>query len=329
LLRNLGKSLKTSKNKVTNKRLFFLLQRIGILIGVWLLIKQILLAVNQINTDFVTNRLLVNGLFSFIFAIAAIFFQILAWKLIMGVVNLKISMKSVIKGYIISFLPKYIPGTVWGYISRSEWLKQEFNQNYQDSLLGSFFELVIIFFSSFFIIALFFSLNSSMLILLIPILCYIGWLFCLPIANRIFLNLKITFSRIFEISKQKTILWFESLLSGIMMWLINGISLLFLIGIFIEIQSDIYRFLVTATFAFVLAWFFGFAVFFIPSGIGIRENILALLISGFFGLNPGQSAFIAIVFRLLIFLSEGLYALVGMYFTKEKNSLYNFTFNKK
>jgi len=329
LLRNLEKNLRISKNKVTIKQIFFLIQRFGILIGIWLLINQILLAVDQINTDFVTNCLLVNGLFSFVFAIGAIFFQILTWKLIMGVVNLKISMKSVINGYIISFLPKYIPGTVWGYISRSEWLKQEFNQNYRDSLLGSFFELVIIFFSSFFIIALFFSLNSSMLILLIPILCYIGWIFSLPIANQIFLHLKITFSGIFEISRQKAFLWFESLISGIIMWLINGISLLFLIGIFVEFQNDIYRFLITATFAFTVAWFFGFVIFFIPSGIGIRENILALLISGFFGLNPGQSAFIAIVFRLIIFLSEAFYALVGMYFINDKTSLFNFTFNKK
>lgn len=321
--------MKTSKNKVTIKRIFFLLQRIGILIGIWLLIKQILLAVNQINTDFVTNRLLVNGLFSFIFAIAAIFFQIFAWKLIMGIVNLKISMKSVINGYIISFLPKYIPGTVWGYISRSEWLKQEFNQNYQESLLGSFFELVIIFFSSFFIIALFFSLNSSLLFLVIPILCFIGWTFSLPITNQIFLHMNINYSRIFKISRQKAFLWFKSLISGIMMWLINGISLLFLIGIFVEFHSDMFRFLITASFAFTIAWLFGFVVFIIPSGIGIRENILALLISGFFGLNPGQSAFIAIVFRLIIFLSEALYALIGLYFIKEKASLFNFTFNKK
>ena len=41
--------------------------------------------------------------------------------------QVKINLISTLRGYSLSFLPRYLPGSIWGYLSRSEWLTQQFS----------------------------------------------------------------------------------------------------------------------------------------------------------------------------------------------------------
>ena len=113
------------------------------------------------------------------------------------------------------------------------------------------------------------------------------------------------------------------------MWIFNGFALYFLIINFNNIHTSLFRELTASTFSFCVAWLLGFIVLFVPSGLGIRESVLAILISSFFALNSGQSAFIAILFRLVILSSEGLFLLLGIRILKWRKLFNNFTFNKK
>ena len=101
----------------------------------------------------------------------------------MSVVETKISTKSAVRGYVLSFIPKYIPGTIWGYLSRSEWLKVKFNIEYHNSNIGSIYEIVVIFFSSFVIISIYLSLRIPIYIVLVPLLCFVGWIYFLPLLE--------------------------------------------------------------------------------------------------------------------------------------------------
>ena len=53
------------------------------------------------------------------------FFQIINFKLIYSALRQNVSLRTTIIGYSFSFLPKYIPGYVWGYYSRSDWFKEK------------------------------------------------------------------------------------------------------------------------------------------------------------------------------------------------------------
>jgi hypothetical protein len=61
-------------------------------------------------------------------------------------------------------------------------------------------------------------------------------------------------------------------------------------------------FLTQITGAFSLGWLAGYAAFFAPGGIGVRELLLAVLLSAFF--SPGEVAIYATVHRLLWVLAE-------------------------
>lgn len=318
-----------SRNKNKIQKILSITQKIGIIIGLILLIQQIHTAFNSIYTDYFSLKLILNISKSIVFASIAIFFQILAWKSVMSIVEAEISTKSAVRGYVLSFIPKYIPGTIWGYLSRSEWLKEEFSIEYHNSNFGSIYEIATIFFSSFVIISIYFSLNIAIYILLVPLLCFVGWILFLPLLESILVRNKMKFISSLFHQHAKFRLWFSSLFYGTMMWVFNGLALYLLIINFNNFHTSLFRELIFSTFAFCVAWLMGFIVLFVPSGLGIRESILAVVVSNLFEINPGQSAFIAILFRLVILTSEGLFLLLGLRFLKWKKLFKNLTFNKK
>jgi hypothetical protein len=236
--------------------------------------------------------------------------QIFNWSLMLSGLGEKTRWLNLARGYPLSFLPRYIPGTIWGYFSRSEWMKRELGVPYRLSGAASIIEISGAISSSFFLVGIIGSFNLHLENSLwfigaisIPIIIWLAikrmgkidqfFIFRKSVPNPIMrfpLKTWITCNLIFFIQ------WF---ISGLMLWLIfysfKGAAFSTL---------DFSTTLPTSIFAYALSWTIGFLIPFIPGGIGIREFILSMLISTFFGLTSGESSMIAVCFRVISSLSE-------------------------
>jgi len=67
-----------------------------------------------------------------------------------------------------------------------------------------------------------------------------------------------------------------------------------------------------ATFIFSLSWLIGFAVIVVPSGLGVRELTLHILLVSQLALFPEAASIVAVVSRLLFFLVEVMWLFIGI-----------------
>ncbi|HXV41831.1 MAG TPA: lysylphosphatidylglycerol synthase domain-containing protein, partial [Anaerolineae bacterium] len=124
---------------IASSRKFF--YRLGLGLGLALFLWQVwqgAQAVQQLTFELKQPFYLVAA---FGLLLVAYALQMGAWAEIMRNLGSSINLFAAIQGYMVSFLPRYIPGTVWGYLSRDEWLKSQYGIPYSKSTLGSVMEV--------------------------------------------------------------------------------------------------------------------------------------------------------------------------------------------
>ena len=96
---------------------------LGLGIGLFFFVGQILRGYQVFSTLTLDVSLLVRLSAAVLAGLVALGLQMAAWRYLMQDLGIKLTWRSIIGGYMLSFLPRYVPGSVWGYLSRSEWLK--------------------------------------------------------------------------------------------------------------------------------------------------------------------------------------------------------------
>jgi hypothetical protein len=254
--------------------------------------------------------------------IAAYFVQMVAWALIMRSLQAPLAPGAVLKGYAISFLPRYIPGTVWGYLSRNEWLAQTYGIGYAVSTVASLLE-------------------ASMLLVTAIALGTFYWVdapWKLPVAGLGIVATGLTWLVVpwlaSRLSKQRLQVeanasqrWRPGLLIlllYLLFWVIQGGAILYVgatlcansstglseSGLLESGLLDIG--LLEGMAAVGLSWALGFVILFVPAGLGIREWSLSTLLIIFSGIEPGQAAMIAVISRVALICAEIVVLLLGV-----------------
>ena len=250
---------------------------------------------------------------AFIIMLVYIGFQIYNWHIILRQLGGKSTWFEVATGYSRTFLTRYIPGTIWGYLSRSEWMYQKYKIPYLLSNSASLLEVILTIITSFIILALlnlnatnphnWIALIGSIIILFLP------WMF-IKNKNGIFslLNRK----NILSINNISLVSWGILLLRFSLQWLTYGliawITIISVIG-FPHLENYVEFGFFKATFAFTGAWIVGFLIPFFPGGLGVRELLLTKLISDFFYISQDQSLCVAILLRLIGSLAELIWSI--------------------
>lgn len=293
------------KNKTKLRKFFYI---IGILLGGILLAYQIFLSIKSLIAFPLPNTTIFHLVIAFIFVFIAFFIQILAWYILIKENNRKDKNKffNLIKGYALSFVPRYLPGTIWGYISRSEWLFQEYSISHNKSNSVSILELCSTITANLLLIILWINTTflreriylSLLLLLALPPLLWLlisGLFKIVNLANINFFNLGIV--KFFPGSMKN---WIFSTYLFLLHWffLANGLNQILL---FLGEKS---LFIVDSLFATCASWLVGFLIFIVPSGIGFREMSLSFILNDMFVVN-GNIVYIAVVlFRFLSILGE-------------------------
>jgi len=240
--------------------------------------------------------------------------QVIAWAHIMRGLGIRIGLADALQGYIVSFLPRYIPGTVWGYLSRGEWLKSQYGISYSKSSLGSALETGLILLSAVSIAVPYYlwpsgqsTLQITVIIGTALVLCLTWYGFNLIWASHISRQPHATwhsFTPVVSLGR-----WFGAYVIYLGMWGCYGLSLLLLLNAFTTGYGGS---ILDTVFAFSLSWLIGFVVLFVPSGLGVREFVLSRVLFSQSLIPADTASAVAVASRLLIYLAEIVWLILGL-----------------
>jgi hypothetical protein len=285
---------------------------IGLSLGSFLFIRQVWSSYQAIHQQEVVHLQLVYLLGGLILSFLVYLLQMLAWITIMRCLNISLGVHQTIQGYFLSFLPRYIPGSIWGYLSRGQWLEQSYGVEHSISALGSILESLALVSMAFVVAGAYLCLRSAGLMRILLALGCAGlfvatWL-CMP-KSVMWVGEKRSLSYCGKDFSSRS--WAIALMLYLALWLSYGGSIL-LIGnaVMTSLSND----LLATTFASALSWALGFVAVFIPAGIGIRELTLSTLLSLCIGYSSSQADLMAVISRLEVLLAELGWLSIGLVF---------------
>ncbi len=243
--------------------------------------------------------------FGFLAMFLLIALQIFIWKQILNAMEIPLEYLQIARGYTLSLIPRYIPGSVWGYLNRSGWLNEQYHVPVSQGNVSSLLEVLQVILTAFMALFLFTGVLSGFsfwrfslvlfLVLLLPILVW--KILSLPsILRNKWIPFKIRLSN-----------WLIAVYSGLIQWVLLGlstISLLFGIQGAFPFENLTLQKGALVSFSYTFSWLAGFLVLFIPGGMGIRELSLSLFLTYLVSVPAGSSTWIAVLSRLLYSLAE-------------------------
>ncbi len=322
LFNELIKKIKTLNFPVWRSRLYVL----GLIIGGLFFVYQLFIGINSIvimKLNFDKPLLIIVSIgLSIIIAL----FQMFIWNKLMQELGIFISFIDVIKGYELSFLPRYIPGSIWGYASRSEWLSKEFKVAPEITNIGSALELVLFLIANLgwsLSVFLFSGWHKWILPLVSPFFSVLIIAILKLLLNRGLFIIKFPSKLMLILKRIRLFSWFYLSIQMVLFWALQGFTLL-LILLNLEMLSPFALNLVSnqylnITGSYCLAWLIGFLIFFIPSGLGVREGFLSKELEKNYSLSHGISSSASIIMRIYLAFGEIFWILISVVILKPKS----------
>jgi hypothetical protein len=236
--------------------------------------------------------------------------QMIAWQFTLKYLDVKLGLPQIFEGFQLSLLPRYIPGSVWGYLGRSQWLEQFHNVSYPVSGTGSLLEIAVQALTAFIVGlgCLGLTLGGELrwlvvgsAVVLLAALCFAGPLVVPAIGRRI------TKSRSFAV--RSTGIWLWVIVANMALRVVYGLTLWGVIRVVIPSETVGWR---EALATSNLSWLLGFLIPIIPTGLGVREWALATLLTYSGSLSVTQANLTAVLFRLVLILTELVWLAVGL-----------------
>lgn len=249
-----------------------------------------------------------------ILSLLVLILQMLAWLMIMRYLGASIDVRRALGGYFLSFVPRYIPGSVWGYWSRSHWLEDSLEIDYTTSVLGSILEALALVLTALTVAGVHLSTRSSgtmRLLLALGSVCALGftWLAVPKVVMLVSRRLGVAKSPLLSRQVSPFRAWSAALGLCTMLWLTYGGSVL-LVGIALLPRSSTQW--LASTSASALSWTLGFVAVFVPSGLGVREASLSVLLPVYTDFASWQADLIGVICRFEILLAELMLLIVGL-----------------
>jgi len=232
-------------------------------------------------------------------------FHMVNYRIIYKSSHQEVSIATTIVGYSFSFLPKYIPGYIWGYYSRSNWFEEKAKIPNRYSWHASAIELLVtVLTCSSIWMGYIFTRNKEFiwiyLILITPFLAIIPINRCITFfksysrTEKWFRNIDTVPYRYWLIIT--LISYFQRVLFGIGLW---ALSYTFSPTDFINPQKFL-----DFTYSFARSWLSGFLAILIPNGLGVREIVLNELLVEVNNISNNVSVIISTLSRLLMLFAE-------------------------
>jgi hypothetical protein len=247
--------------------------------------------------------------------IFAYLLQMTAWMLILRGLGHTIGLREVLSRYVLSFLPRYIPGTVWGYLGRGEWLKTRCGVPYAVSTVSSVLEIGIGLVTAMLTAAMAYAVmmwHAPALWLVVPVAVLAPWLSWLAYDTLRRLVLARPIWALQVIAAGETGVgpgfWLAAFLIYYGFWLCYGSAVALLLQALAGQSPN----LLPSTFAYAVAWTAGFLILFVPSGLGAREATLSGLLVWQLQISAATAGGVSIAARGVVLLAEAAWLLAGV-----------------
>ena len=172
-----------------------------------------------------------------------------------------------------------------------------FSKQMQDSTLGVFEKVS----------------GHTLLLTLAVVGIVVGVLFCVP---KLVAYMK-QFLKTLVPRLQNSQLWVNILAIHSLLWICQGLAFFLFVRSLASVPWS-HAGILTACYAF--AWIVGFLSFLTPSGLGIREGLLALLLSSY--MSVPQATLVALLCRIWMLSTEIVLAGVALFFNKNAKCLH-------
>jgi glycosyltransferase 2 family protein len=276
-----------------------LLYRIGLGLSLALFLYQMWLAMMALRSDPAPLRygylaaLLCLDLATYVLLIAG-------WGIITRSLHLNLPARHMFDGYVLAFLPRYIPGSVWGYVSRGEWMQRTCGASYAQSTAASLMEISVQFGTAGLVVLAGLAPPHWRLAAVglgIGALAVPWWL-----LQRYYLRRqRIAAGRL-------AVAWLLLFMLYALVWTVHGLALLAAMA---AVGTAVPLTLPAAIFAFCASWLVGFAAVLVPAGIGVRELTLSALLQRMTAIPPGDASLVAVITRLGIVAAELIFLLLA------------------
>lgn len=288
------------------------LYNIGSVVGgslfIWQIIKANKALVSEHLLAVVLNFSIILALFGFLVLNLVLAIN---WKVILDSIGYHLNLLNIITGYFVSFLPRYIPGSIWGYLSRSEWFYRDKKIPHSMTYLCSIIEVFVYLSVPILLLGEFFVFKK-----VTGIYSFIGLIIWWGLIRLIIKRIKLPNSvRINDFSRILSNLNFgkASLIASIatLYWILSGFVIT-LLGVLLFPYAINFSKWPLLTLAYSIAWVIGFLAPFIPAGMGVREIVLVQLLTNFVGLTQNQALIYSVVARVLTLTSEAIWVILGL-----------------
>jgi uncharacterized membrane protein YbhN (UPF0104 family) len=234
--------------------------------------------------------------------------QMLAWRRIMQQLGYPLALGPVVTGFFWSFVPRYIPGSVWGYWSRGAWLSGKHGISYRASTFGSLLEIGLgcataLVVGGGYLLAARYA-RSSVLIGALAALTA-ATIVLVPVTRSV--GVRFFGVRVAGSPATRMVGWAGTLAFYMLAWLSFGLCAFYIARAFFVPNLDTGIFVGAAA----LAWLTGFLAVIVPSGLGVRELALTALLTAA-GMPAWQGGLIAVVFRFVIVFVELVWLVIGL-----------------
>jgi uncharacterized membrane protein YbhN (UPF0104 family) len=257
---------------------------------------------------------------SFPLLLLTYFLVILTWKILLGLTGQKIGFGVSARLWLVSNISKYIPGTIWMPASRGYFGKREgvsLTNMYTSCFLEIYLQIAATVLISIIFVSLFQTSQFLIPLVILVIVLVSSFIFRKP---GIRLSLRV-FSRFRKakrighsiecIEKIKDSDLINPLLLYILKFIVYGLWLMVIAWSVAGIRADLFFFV----FVWSLSWVISFVIIFVPSGLGVREGVMTILLTSA-GYSIEAAVIISIITRLEFFLFDGILGFSSLMKTK-------------
>lgn len=297
---------------------------LGLIVGGSLFLWQLLIAAQALTAQVVrVERLWLAGVAVGVLILGT-GLQISGWILTMRELGARMSWREGVRGYVLPFLARYIPGMVWGYLSRSHWLETRYGTPATVANAGSIIEVLGLIAAAGLVMVVGGVMAATLPIVLGGLLSILAVIAGLGLANwlaarselalpgwlkTIVESLRSALAAVTAGRVLRVVPWYLGL------WLSYGVAVWLSLGIVADLTAWT---LPVATYSFAAAWVIGFVVVILPAGLGLRESTLAGLLVLFASLSPAAAAVVAVFARAYILLAELTFVVIGSVFARRR-----------
>lgn len=296
-----------------------IIYNIGLVIGLLYLIYQLISSIVDLVQK---GAFQINIVYTLIALIVSFFVPpilIIAWRILLQGWNMNIPLSNLVRGFSLSFLPRYIPGTIWGYLSRNEWFHQEYGVDYKTTNITNILEILVAVCSGLLVIGTVDTIRSfKYMHSVIWVIKIIGiGCFTLPVIGYKKLPAKFISEKV-KVALNVVRHWILAIVFYILQWAVYGLVIFFVMKGVVTPNEPLFIVWPTLSIDYFIAWFAGLIVILVPSGIGVREFVLSSLLVSHFELMPAQAGLVSVIVRLVLSVAELFWVVIGALLVKLK-----------